>query len=340
MPMTNDLITSIGRQLNIPKSDDNEWICQIVYSVAGQMALASLWDHDEDKNSVSIQHFKNRIAQIFDAYESIFPEIGFLIPKDRSNLIEDIYSIYLRNGFFYHSTHQIYPAAPATAEYENLVLHRVNSPDISLFMSGLGFYSMRKHTTDQTVANMFGLQDQPFEIYLEELLSHNEWAPIVWPDSVEFLRLYPPFSKGYWQKTPDKDGRISLARFGNPNKIFVFYRYYNGKFQQISIPEWRLLDYTSKDTGLGEYRRIAIALLTRYGTLPAIKTKEIGNLIEIRIGYRLPPSEEDFFKLYSWPVRYDFTTDAPQVFIRKMAKQVYPMFKHELTSIGYRFVEE
>ena len=52
--MTNDLIISIGKQLNIPKSDDNEWICQIVYSVAGQMALASLWDHSEDSNSVSV----------------------------------------------------------------------------------------------------------------------------------------------------------------------------------------------------------------------------------------------------------------------------------------------
>ena len=45
--MINDLIVSIGRQLNIPQSDDNEWVCRVVYSVAGQMALASLWDHTE-----------------------------------------------------------------------------------------------------------------------------------------------------------------------------------------------------------------------------------------------------------------------------------------------------
>ena len=86
--MTNDLIISIGKQLNIPKSDDNEWICQIVYSVAGQMALASLWDHSEDSNSVSVQHFKNRIDQIFDAYEGIYPEIRFLLPEDRTCLID------------------------------------------------------------------------------------------------------------------------------------------------------------------------------------------------------------------------------------------------------------
>ena len=80
--MINDLIVSIGRQLNIPQSDDNEWVCQVVYSIAGQMALASLWDHTEDEGSISIQHFKSRIGQIFDAYEGIYPKIGFLLPND------------------------------------------------------------------------------------------------------------------------------------------------------------------------------------------------------------------------------------------------------------------
>lgn len=93
--MINDLIVSIGRQLNIPQSDDNEWVCRVVYSVAGQMALASLWDHTEDGGSVSIQHFKSRIDQIFDAYEGIYPKIGFLLPHDKTDLIEEIYSIYL-----------------------------------------------------------------------------------------------------------------------------------------------------------------------------------------------------------------------------------------------------
>ena len=64
------------------------------------------------------------------------------------------------------------------------------------------------------------------------------------------------------------------------------------------------------------------------------------SLLLLKVGYRLPPSEEEFFKLYSWPMQYDFTTNPLQVFTRTMAKQVYPMFKHELESIGYCFVEE
>jgi hypothetical protein len=142
--MTNDLIASIGRQLNTPGPNDNEQICRIVYSAAGQMALASLWDHTEDRAPVSIQNFKNRIAQTFDAYESLYPGIAALLPREKTVLIDEIYSIYLRCGYFYHSAYQISPAAPAQAGYGNLTLHRGGSPDAGLFMSGLGFYSSRR----------------------------------------------------------------------------------------------------------------------------------------------------------------------------------------------------
>ena len=339
--MTSDLIATIGRQLNIAPSMDAERICQIVYSVAGQMALASLWDHREDQTSISIQHFKKRLAQIFDAYENLFPNIKFLLPEDRTALIEEIYSIYLRNGFVYHSAHQISPAAPMTAGFRDVVLHRGSSPDAKLFMSGLGFYSAQKWDGDNTPAKMFGMQQQSFNGYLEDMLNHGEWETVVWPDNTEFLRLDPPFKFGYWQQTPNKDDRISLARYGEPNKTFVFCRYRHGAYQQRAIPEWRVRSFFSNDIdGYGEYRRIAIALLQQYHALPEIRVKTKGDLVEIKVGYRLPPSEEEFFKLYSWPVRYDFTPKSPQVFTRMMAKQIYPLFRHVLETIGYCFVEE
>jgi len=339
--MTNDLLNTIGKQLNIPRTADSEWICQIVYSVAGKMALASLWDHTEDQSSISIQHFKNRMAQSFDAYEGIFPQISHFLPNDKSNLLEEIYSIYLRTGFLYHSAYKIAPAVSVQANYENLTFNRTTSPDNTFFMSGLGFYYPQKLSANSTVVDMFGLQHQRFENYLAELIKQNEWEPIEWPDDTEFLRLDPPFSRGYWQQVPEKSQRVSLARYGEPNKLFVFYRYHAGRYQQKPIPEWRIRDwFSSGAVNYGEYRRIAIALLKQYGTLPAIKTKSIGNLVEINVGYRLPPSEEEFYKLYSWPATYDFSSNLPQVFTRKMAKQVFPMFKHTLETLGYCFVEE
>lgn len=335
-----DLIVSIGRQLNIPESDGNDWVCRVVYSVAGLMALASLWDYTED-GSVSIQHFKSRARRIFDAYEGVYPEIAPLFPRDKVNLIEEIYSTYLRNGFFYHSAYQISPAAPASGGNGDLTLYRGVSPDLRPFMSGLGFYSVQSSTSNRTISSIFGLQKQSLGSYLEELLAHCEWEQIEWPDNTEFLRINPPFKWGYWQQIPEKGDRISLARYGEPNKIFAFYRYSNGMFLSTPIPEWRIRDYFSNESGnYGEYRRIAVSLLEKYGTLPKIETKAREGLIEIKLGYRLPPSEENFFKLYSWPLQYDFTSKMPQVFTRVMTRQIYPMFKYEMESIGYSFVEE
>lgn len=337
--MTNGLITSIGRQLNIPKSNDNEWICQVVYSVAGQMALASLWDHMEDESTVSVQHFKKRIAQVFDAYEGLYPEIAAMLPDDRADLMDEMYSIYLRSGHLYRSAYQVSPSAPARSECGGVVLHRGASPDARLFMSGLGFYSVsaQKSRIDNSIAAMFGLQEQPLESYLNELLEHGEWEPVDWPENAEFLRLDPPFYGGYWKQASDKDRRISLARYGEPKKIYVLYRYYEGAYQQKAIPQWRMQDYFSNTAGSsGEHWRIAAALLNRYGILPPIKASTGGDFVEIKLGYLLPPSEETFLKLYSWPMRYD----VPQAFTRKMARQIYPVFKRELETIGYRFVEE
>jgi len=340
MSIKTDLITSIGKQLNIPYLGDGDSIARIVYSVAGQMALASLWDHDEDNETVSLQHFKKRIIQIINAYKDIFPEIKSIFSESTEDIAEEIYLIYLKNGFIYHSAYQVAPVIPAKSGLGNVVLHRGFSPEASLHMSGLGFYTIQDNMSDTAISDMFCLQTQSFESYLEELLENGEWENVDWPDNTEYLRLEPPFNKTYWNNEPIKDGKISLARYGEPNKIVVFYRSQDGVFQQKAIPEWRLRDFYPGDAeSYGEYRRISAALLNRNGTLPEIRVHRIDDLISVKLGYRLPPSEEEFFKLYSWPELYNFTSQPSKVFSRYMSEKVFPVFKYELESIGYRFVE-
>ena len=59
----NQLIRIIGKQLNIPITDGSKSVCRIIYSVAGQIALSSLWDSEEGNNYVSVRHFKKRISE-------------------------------------------------------------------------------------------------------------------------------------------------------------------------------------------------------------------------------------------------------------------------------------
>jgi len=336
--MTKDLISRIGSQLNIPVINNNS-ICQIAYSVSGLMALSSLWDCNENDNLVSIQHFKNRITQIIVAYENIFPDIRHLFPRIKKDLVEDIYAIYLRTGFMYHSHNNLSPSLNAISGQGNIMLYRGGYTDAGLFMSGLGLYSLNDNFKAPSVKNMFGLQDTNFSAYLDKVIGNDEWHHIEFSDSTQYLRLDPPFSKGYWQQQPDIDGRISLARFGDLRKTFVIYKYDNGSFKYKQVPDWMIRETFDTDS-YGEYRRLAIALIKQYENLPCITTISDGEFLDIKLGYRLPPTEEDFFKLYSWPLRYDFTAETSPVFNRKMSKAFYPLFKYVLESIGYSFKEE
>lgn len=341
--MRDELISEISKQLYIPDVTGPESLCKAIYSATGKMALASLWDHPEEEHFVSIQHFKKRASQVLNAYLVIYPEANQRFPSDRSGIIQDIYETYRRNGFFYHSSYRLFPAAPSTGGLEHCILYRGTPPKQHCFMSGLGMYGISKNEECcQPVAKMFAMQTQPFSAYLKEVLASNDWYEVEWPEDAEFLRLNPPFSRGYWQGKPDKVEGVSLARYGTPNKLYVLYRWIQDHFEQMSIPTWRLDDFrTVGQPNYGEYRRIACGLLDAVQQLPPVLVKHSGkHIVLVKLGYRLPPAEEDFFKLYSWPINYDITQKTPQVFQREMSEMVYPVFKQHLESLGYRFVEE
>ncbi len=337
--MVDNLIATIGRQLNIPQSPGSEWICQIIYSLAGKMALASLWDHSEDEDTISLQHFKKRVLQIIDAYTQIYPQVDAVLQRNKDALAEEIYTLYLRTGCLYHSAYKLSPAAPSVSRNNRIHLYRGAAPGANLFLSGLGSYSIQDSNVEQMPDVMFGLQVKPYSEHLHELLDSGSWEQVDWPESTQFLKIEPPFSGGYWQTVPNKS-KISLARYGEPNRVYVFYRFYNGAYQQMPIPAWCLCDFQSPTANNNDaYRIIATALLMEYGQMPLIRVASVDGYKIIRLGYRLPPAEEAFLKLYSWPLDYDFSDGSGKVFSRKMAKDIFPLFKAQFEKEGYHFVE-
>ncbi len=343
--MKQELLERIVKQLNIPESNLIERTRQAVYSAAGSMALASLWDRLEEE-TISVRHFTDRIKKIFAAYEDIYPEIGHFSDE----LANEIYDIYRRTGYFYHNPHHIAPAVCAIARVDDILLCRNTSPgdhsiwigelkeDYGLSMSGLGTYGKygaKVETHD--VMEMFDLPKQTLSQYLNELLSTGSWTSIRWPEDTEFLSMEQ--FNSYWRLKPHTDGRISLARYGGmPPTQYVFYYYDNGKPLIKQIPVWRLRDVRSKkENDLGGYFRVAAALLHRNQLLQPSKVKIVGDVAEIQLGYRLPPEEEAFFKLYSWPVEY---TENSNPFHRKMTVKMYLVFCTVMKKLGYQFVEE
>ena len=338
--MKQELLREISLELNIQDIHDPIQLGQLVYSVAGKMALASLWDFSDGASSVSLQHFKRRVVQIFDAYSAIYPQLRSVLPSSLKQLSEEIYDLYRRTGFLYHEEYRLHPVPYSSGWNAGVCLCRGTLPDEKSYMSGLGFYQIKPADgTKHTVAELFGLSDHSVLYDVQELVRGGTWSPIDWPDDTEFLRLTPPFSRGYWKNKPETSGKLSMARYGEPSKLYALYRYINGHYEKIAIPEWRLNDFRSgTQANYGQYRRYAAGLLLREEVLPPIKVSHQGHQMVIKLGYRLPPLEEDFFRLYSWPTY--FTGSEPQVFTRVMAEKVYPLFRQQIEKIGYTFVEE
>lgn len=343
--MRDMLLSELEKQLNIPCDKDIKWLSRAIYSVAGRMALASLWDRTENgagRPGVSPQHFKRRIVDNFQDYADIFPEAAPLFPSSREDLAaltNDIYDTYLRTGHIYHSAYTLAPCAPAEAEGCGVRLCRGAAPEEGRYMSGLGLYVRTASVrTDRTPAELFRLPTEPLDRILETAESGSGWTDVSeFPDGTEFLRVKPPYTRGYWQSRPTSDGQVSLARWGDIDKQYMLYRTQGGETVRRMLPSWWFRDALAE--GSGGYLRMAAAVLHRRGTLPAIRVWRDDPGCRIRLDYLLPPEEQAFFKLYSWPSRM---TGAGRDFDRIMMAPIYPIFRAHLESIGYtlKFHEE
>ena len=61
--------------------------------------IASFWNHTEDSETISIQHFKGRMQQIFEAYRNLISQTQYMLQENTSDLLDDIYTTYLRTGY-------------------------------------------------------------------------------------------------------------------------------------------------------------------------------------------------------------------------------------------------
>ena len=178
---------------------------------------------------------------------------------------------------------------------------------------------------------MFGLEQENLQILWQATLSTASWeSKPSFEFSTEYLRLKPPFSRGYWVNEPDKTGTISILRTGMKGfQLYYLYRYVNTVLEVSPLPQWQVENYS--------YRALACACLSNYGTLPPIEYFEDGALAHIRINYLLPPRELEFLKCYSWP---EICTSLPCNFRRKLSVEVFAAIKSILSDEGYEFKGE
>lgn len=325
----NQLLLKVASRYNIIKGtaeSENDWKTRLVYSICGMMAYASLWDKSEEE-TVSIVHMKNKVRSILDSYKSMYSEILTYLPTEKME--EEIVGLFLKTGVVYQRPYQIAAAMKHEEAFGNILFQRGIALDAISCVSGIGFYAKKNEEINlDGIKSMFGLEQENLLDLWRSTVATASWkTDLSFEYNIKYLRLNPPFTRGYWVDKPDRSGTISILRVEEiGSQLYYLYRYSGTKLEVSSLPQWQVENYN--------YRTLASACLLTYGTLPPIEYEEDGELVHLSMNYLLPPRELNFLKLYSWP---ETCITLPSDFKRKLSKEVFIAIKIILSDAGYEF---
>ncbi len=327
----NGLLSKVAHKYCIHKGiqeTESDWKTRLVYSICGMMAYASLWDNPEE-NLISIVHLKRKVRSMLANYKSIYPELSDSLPYVSEEFEDEIANQFLSAGVVYHCPNRIISSMKHEEPYGDILFQRGISLDSISCVSGIGFYSKQYGATNPNkLKAMFGLEQKNLQAMWQITLSAVSWKfNLSFEQNTEYLRLKPPFSQGYWVNKPDMTGTVSILRTGmKGSQLYYLYRYSGTTIEASPLPQWQVESYN--------YRSLACACLSTYGTLPPIEYFEDGALVHVRMNYLLPPHELALLKLYSWP---ETCTSFPSDFRRKLSAEVFAAIKNILSDEGYEF---
>lgn len=326
----NGLLSKVSRQYNILRGyqeTEDEWKTRLVYSICGMMSYASLWDDTEEP--VSIVHLKRRVRSMLGSYKSLYPELSETLPCASEELEEEITSQFVKAGVVYHRPDRIVPSKNHEEQFGKILFQRGIALNNISCVSGIGFYSKQYDGSSlSNIKTMFGLEQENLQTLWQNTLSAAAWESVSsFQFDTEYLRLKPPFSRGYWVNDPDKTGTISILRTGmKGSQLYYLYRYVDAALEVSPLPQWQVENQN--------YRTLACACLSTHKTLPPIEYSKDGALVHIHMNYLLPPHELNFLKLYSWPKT---CISLPCNFRRKISIEVFTAIKEILSDEGYTF---
>ncbi len=344
MPAT-ELLNVIAKRLSIykDKGETTEaWQNRIVYSAIGKLALASLWDSPDDENSeLSVTAFTSKIKENARYYATVM-NLDSPCLRDEAELAKKIYAIYKGVGVFYHRANWIYPSIFSSYTHGPVTLLRNGNPLQYHAMSGLGAYALDRLEPQKvygSATDMFALHKKNLGKDVKKYISAADWKPVdEFPDGTEFL-AHRRFRNGYWLKTPNGDVEVSLLRVplaaGN---TYYFYRKAETGWEWSQLPGW-LTNPVLDNNEAKEWLALATGILMRDDAMPPIEVFKSDKLVKVALPYLLPPAEEAFCELYSWPMMNVDIDAFEQHYTRQMGAEVYPVFKNTMEKLGYQFKE-
>lgn len=341
-------LCEIAQELNIyPSLNESDELmkARLFYSVAGRWALACLWDN-ELQDTVSIESVEETIRNCLEAFLQMSPEVGQQFSGvPLQNLAEKIYQQYRETGYFYEKAYRVRAPVFVQANVEGHCFLRGIPPGFSCEISGIGPYRIGGNNTETDLVSleeMFHFPSFPVWEWWKGFQARQNFGVVKGWREFEFLQKDVRIGTRWWKSKPDDDGVTSLARtaMSMTQHEYRLYRFSSGVIQMSdTLPDWQTRHF--------EYCRIAAAVMQENGTPPLIQVEDIGGVKKIQLQYLLPPPEQNFFELYSWPSDFrklglDASKDAKfhVKLNRIMAGEVYPAFRKIASRSGYYFKEE
>ena len=361
----NELLGIAARELNIapaPGEPPERWAYRVLYSMTCRMAYASLFDEPEETSDdriedVSTRHFKTRFKSIRSEYLCLFPEVSAFLSDDSHSLSdEEIYDLYLRAGYFYHTLKRISRSTPSCAVENRIRFERGMPLCRPQRMSGAGMYTLADTDSAyrpallRTPGEMFGLPRLPLKDQWTKLLHLADWRQMPDGMQLEYLPEKPPFFRKFWRGHPVKDtvSVCAAAQAETGAKGPASYYLYDTRTtpaQLGCLPEWLTHDphFQQQNRNALPKRhpnthtpyRLINACLAAQGKLPPVLYSMRGSVAELSLQYILPPAEETFLQLYSWPV-----LNQNGRFRRWITVPVFESVRAILESLGYAFAEK
>lgn len=328
-----------------------------LYSIACMNGLMSLHDNDiiesnegnlkQGNGEVSVQHLKFRITDIISRLESASNnEIDLEFSESTKNndedeildrefgsklLVESIFDLYSKAGFFYHKPNKVKTSITKKATFGNVCFVRSSCYRSSYKMSGAGIYTKTENFDNnlfeiEKVQDMFGLQKVScIELY-ESILNGASFNVKNFSDKSYLSYLSLRTKSKYWSNQDEFSiDDVKLVRKENNG----LHDYYLAKNLNNNVKYFYLGESFRKGI---EYVSLARAILEKKKILLPINFKVTQNLVIIHLGYLLPPAEQKFFELYSWPIN-------SSVFKRIMHIDVFYAFKTVLEKTGFIFTK-
>ena len=122
---------------------------------------------------------------------------------------------------------------------------------------------------------------------------------------------------------------ISIARTTDTqNKLYYLYKIQDSQLLVSQLPLWLVYDK--------QYRLLSNGCLMQMKKLPEFSFHEDGGIVRIFVSYLLPPAEQHFLELYSWPKNF---VNLPNRFRRICSREIFSAIKFIFEQEGYQWKE-